>query len=322
MAKTVNLGPVTAYSIAVKNGFVGTEEEWLESLKGPPGESVEAGKVVFTRNMYSAYAIGNIKLDNGRGKYASAGDNLADVLDAIFDKESYPTTTQPSVTLTFPQAKAYEVGTSVTPSYSAVLNPGSYTYGPDTGITATSWTVIDTNGNTSDKASGSFDPLTVSDGMNYKITATATYKAGSIPITNQGNEYASGQIAAGSKSATSGAVSGYRNTFYGTLTDKNDLISDIIRGLTKSGKALTNGSSFTINIPVGAVRVVFAYPATLRDVTSAKDVNGMSAEIASSFVQSTVQVEGVDGYSPIDYKVYVLDYAEPIGTANTYIVRI
>lgn len=38
MAKTVNLGPVTAYGIAVKNGFVGTEEEWLESLKGPPGE--------------------------------------------------------------------------------------------------------------------------------------------------------------------------------------------------------------------------------------------------------------------------------------------
>ena len=33
MAKTVNLGPVTAYGIAVKNGFVGTEEEWIESLK-------------------------------------------------------------------------------------------------------------------------------------------------------------------------------------------------------------------------------------------------------------------------------------------------
>ena len=28
---------VTAYEIAVKNGFVGTEEEWLESLRGPNG---------------------------------------------------------------------------------------------------------------------------------------------------------------------------------------------------------------------------------------------------------------------------------------------
>lgn len=30
----VNLGPVTAYAIAKKNGFEGTEQEWLESLVG------------------------------------------------------------------------------------------------------------------------------------------------------------------------------------------------------------------------------------------------------------------------------------------------
>jgi len=27
----------SAYQIAVDNGFVGTEEEWLASLQGPPG---------------------------------------------------------------------------------------------------------------------------------------------------------------------------------------------------------------------------------------------------------------------------------------------
>jgi len=32
----------SAYEIAVDNGFAGTESEWLESLKGPPGESVSA----------------------------------------------------------------------------------------------------------------------------------------------------------------------------------------------------------------------------------------------------------------------------------------
>ena len=36
MSKTLGLGPITAYAIAVKNGFVGTEQEWLESLKGDP----------------------------------------------------------------------------------------------------------------------------------------------------------------------------------------------------------------------------------------------------------------------------------------------
>jgi hypothetical protein len=30
----------SAYDIAVRNGFVGTEQEWLESLKGKDGESL------------------------------------------------------------------------------------------------------------------------------------------------------------------------------------------------------------------------------------------------------------------------------------------
>lgn len=29
---------ISAYAIAVKNGFEGTEEEWLASLKGEPGD--------------------------------------------------------------------------------------------------------------------------------------------------------------------------------------------------------------------------------------------------------------------------------------------
>ncbi|MFQ6937421.1 MAG: hypothetical protein ACLRSV_02700 [Oscillospiraceae bacterium] len=31
---------ITAYGIAVKHGFIGTEEEWLASLKGDGGEPV------------------------------------------------------------------------------------------------------------------------------------------------------------------------------------------------------------------------------------------------------------------------------------------
>lgn len=41
MSATINLGRVvgySAYEVAVQNGFVGTEEEWLESLKGDDGE--------------------------------------------------------------------------------------------------------------------------------------------------------------------------------------------------------------------------------------------------------------------------------------------
>ena len=37
MAKTIEIGPYSAYAIAVKNGFSGTEQEWLASLVGPQG---------------------------------------------------------------------------------------------------------------------------------------------------------------------------------------------------------------------------------------------------------------------------------------------
>ena len=44
MSKKINLGPVTAYAIAVANGFVGSVQEWLASLKGEKGDRGEKGE--------------------------------------------------------------------------------------------------------------------------------------------------------------------------------------------------------------------------------------------------------------------------------------
>lgn len=44
MSKKTNLGPVTAYALAVKDGFVGTLKEWLESLKGDKGDKGDTGE--------------------------------------------------------------------------------------------------------------------------------------------------------------------------------------------------------------------------------------------------------------------------------------
>lgn len=292
-----------------------------------------AENVYFANDLTYTANIGVLSVpSSGSGTLAAAGKNVKDVFASILAKEKNPSATQPAVTATCEQLGAYEVGTSVTPSYSASLSAGSYTYGPATGVVATAWSV--TNGTaTKSEATGSFDALTVADNTSYSITATATHGEGASPVTNLGNEYAAGKIAAGNKSGTAyknasnrnvTKITGYRNSFYGTLTAKDgELNSALVRGLSgKSNKALAAGNSFNVSIPVGAIRVVFAYPATLRDVNSVQDVNGMNAEIKSAFTKSVVSVEGANGYDAIDYKVYVMDMAKANDAANTYKVTI
>lgn len=57
MSERIDLGAVSAYAIAVENGFVGTEADWLASLKGVKGDSGTDGT-----NGKSAYQLA---VDNG-----------------------------------------------------------------------------------------------------------------------------------------------------------------------------------------------------------------------------------------------------------------
>lgn len=322
--ESAEVGQILKVAEVDENGkIIALEAVDLSIPDAPTTDEINPDLVVFPDGLTTTYQIGKVTLTNGMGTLVEPGGTLTDFFN-IFVDEKNPTTTQPSVSVTFSQAGAYEVGTYVTPSYSATLSPGSYTYGPATGVTATAWEITDTNDNTSDAASGSFEQFQVSDGINYKITAKATHGAGSIPVTNTGNEYASGKIDAGTKSATSGAVTGYRKTFYGTTANKNTITSDIIRGLAgKSTSALSNGSTFNISIPVGAMRVIIAYPATLRELTEVVDVNGMSTNIVGNVSEIlTLNVEGANGFDSIAYRVYVFNRGEATIETNTYKVKI
>lgn len=302
-----------------KTAYIYDKSAWV-AMDG----NYNAENVYFDKDLLTTAAIGNITLVNGQATIAAAGKNLKQVFDTIFVKETNPTVTQPSASISAPNNKAYEVGTNVTPSYTATLKAGTYQFGPATGITATSWAVTDTNSGSATTATGSFTAFTVEDGTNYKITAVATYEDGAIPKTNTGNDYPAGQIKAGSKSATSAAVTGYRCGFYGTATTKDDTInSAFIRGLSgKTTAAPAQGNTWTLNVPVGAMRVVFAYPATLRDVNSVLDVNGLNAEIKTAFTKTEIDVEGANGYTAKSYKVFTLDFATANDAANTYKINI
>ena len=152
-----------------------------------------ADNVIFDKDMIVTNNIGAFQMPNGVSSTTlpTAGKSLKDVLANLLAKELQPVrVSSPSINLTSKISngayKWVEVGDEVSVNYSASLSTGSYTYGPDTGITATSWEI--TNGaDTLTTATGAFPAVVVSDNMEYNISATATYGDGAIPVTNLGN---------------------------------------------------------------------------------------------------------------------------------------
>lgn len=270
----------------------------------------DASNVYFDKDFVVTADIGVVTIpESGSTTISAAGKSVKDVLAGIFAKEKEPAVTNPAVSITASANKAYEVGTKVSPSYSASLSAGSYTYGPATGITAKTWSVTNSG---SDEilttATGTFAEITVADNTNLSITATATYDAGAIPKSNIGNEVLAKQIKAGSASATTSAkITGYRNFFYGVVNTEN-LTSDVIRGLTKGGK-YDASKTFDVNVTTdNAVGIVVAYPsnAPRSGVSKVLLTTSMNADITADYkVTTNVDVEGANGYTAQSYKVYL-----------------
>lgn len=285
-----------------------------------------AENVYFPEDLTTTSAIGNITLTNGQATVAAAGKNLIDVWNTIFIKEKNPTSnTAPYVTLTANQNKAYEVGTTVTPTYTATFNAGKYQYGPATGITVESWSVTNSDGGSSTTNSGSFDAIEVGDDTNYTITATATHTEGATPVTNTGNDYAAAKFAAGTKSKTSAAITGFRKAFWGysdSLLAQADITSAVIRDLQGSSDgAVAVGSTFDVDFVAGSKTVIIAYPATVADMSAVIDTGAMQTPIQKAH-DFTVDVEGANGYAPASYKVWLYTFADGASADNTYAVTI
>lgn len=301
--------------------YVYNDAKW-QAMNG----NYNANNVYFDKDLFTTKEIGYITLQNGSAHIPTTGKNLTDTWEQIFVKEQNPTVTPPAVSFTQVTTGSFEVGTSVTPSYDAKMSAGSYSYGPATGLTAKSWNVNLRKGNTSVQnkttAKDKFTAIVLVDGDSYTINAEASYDDAAVPVTNKGKVYAAGQIKADKVSKTSGTITCYRNTFYGTTANKDSLDSPTIRGLNKTNKALKAGDSVTVALPTGAVRVVFAYPATLRDITSVKDINGLNAEIVSAFKKETITVAGAGNDAGISYKVFTTEFAAPLESANSYKVTI
>lgn len=279
----------------------------LQYSGGSDVVEVDASKVTFDGDMTFTHAFGKYTPSgSGQVTVPSNGKTLEGLLMDAFAEEKNPTVTQPSVSVSSSQVKTYEAGTNVTPSYSATLNPGSYQYGPATGITATSWSV-QFNEETLTTASGSFSQIQVTDGMNLKITATATYEDGTIPNTNLGTPKDELKIVAGSKSNSTGSITSFRQIFYGVRTETTEITSDVIRGLTATNKAAAGMTINSLKAGSGAKQFVVAVPqSSALKITAANITSSLNADVTNSYVkQAPVQVEGANGYNAVAYDVFV-----------------
>lgn len=303
--------------------------------------SVDADKVILRENITLAGGytqVGNLtKSQNGTATFQTKGKSVADILTEIFSKRLQPTiTAKPSVTgFALNGAKAVEAGTQIAAaSYgTAELNPGSYKYGPDTAVVASGWkveritdkaTTEVANAETASLAAGSDNNggagFVIGDAggdavASLKYKATATHGAGVTAKDNLGSDSNPAvAIAAGTKSKETAAYTPFRNYFYGATAEKPTLNSDYIRSLTKSGKAYAAGT-LTINVPVGAQRVAIACIATAKGVTKVINETAMNADVTSTFVKSTVPVEGANGYSAKTYNVWIFEPAVAYGNA-------
>lgn len=310
VVKSLIFGDLYDYTAYVYNGTA-----WA-AMSG----NYNAENVYFNEDFVFTKAVGTVTIPNsGSATVSAAGKNLKEFFTGLFAAEQDPTKTDPSVSVALSGSGSYEVGTTFTPSFTATFEDGAYTYGPEpTGATVEKWTVTSTSGETWDTSSGTCAELTVLDDTKYSVTVSVTHTAGSVPKTNVGNECEDDtkRIAAGTKTKTSAAVTGYRSFFYGVLdtsTVDAPLTSAIIRDNLTNGGKYGAAKSFTLNGSATAKRFVIAVPASSTR-SGLKEViltSAMNTPVTDSYTltEDAVAVEGANGAEAVSYDVWVYEPA-------------
>jgi len=253
------------------------------------------------------------------GQVFDIGTTFQVFAEKLITKVFYPTFTLPSATLTSNLASIVESGTTGI-TLTVNLNKGLITGKSLNGIwqptlfqnnrsgDATKYTIfgID-NGTTTFYTSAN---AIINDGAN-SFTATVDYGTGPQPVDSKDNNFNS-PLAAGSISPSL-TITGRRRAFYGINSAGSN--STEIRNLS-SVLNPQNDTTFTISLPIGTTSIVFAYPASLRDVTEVRE-SVLNSDVKAAFgTPYNVNVFGNNNYTAISYKVYRFQPPNPIATPN------
>lgn len=286
-------------------------------------------------------SIGNLRI----GDEIAAGTSLQSLLMDMLSQRLQPADpTAPSASITLytdgsakkVSAGAVEVGTTINPYYVASLNKGSYTYGPtDTGVTATSYSVSSTGRKTVDGAtdatvedsattsSGAFTSFVVDDDTKYSVSVSIPHSAGVVALDNLGDPSSpEKKIASGTKTKTSGEVSGYRAWFCGykngdnALADPTAITGAQVRALGNKANGSWLGSMDVTKMK----QMFFAAPAGKGYKPVIKDASTTAPQTVQGPI--TVSVEGANGFTAIDYDVYyVANASAASGSATLNITK-
>lgn len=285
-------------------------------------------------------SIGNYS----KGKEIAAGTSLQSMLMDMLSQRLQPSNpTNPAASITLymdgatkkSAAGAVEVGTTVTPSYTASLSAGSYTYGPATGVVASSYAVTSTGRKTVDgatadtaedsatTATGSFTSFVVDDDTNYKLSVSIPHNEGVVAHDNLGSpSNPEKKIASGTKTANSGTVTGYRAWFCGYKNGTNALVdASAITGAQIRALGNAANGSWKSSMNVSQMKqMFFAAPAGKGYKPVVKDASTTAPQTVLGPI--TVSVEGKNGFDAIDYDVwYVANASAASGSAKLNITK-
>lgn len=279
----------------------------------------------------------------------AAGMTAEEVLLGAFSEPKNPTVKDPTLSLTTSGNQSGEVGTAYAlPHATASVTTGSYEYGSKdasdvkysdtgTGITFTSIKVScedpaketsssNSNANLQLKLTTTELPDTnrkfETTAKTIKFSAEATHPASArTPVNNLGTKVDDLAIDGETLTATASlTITGYRCWFTYVGADCTSTVdSAFIRNNATNKGNHVNAGNVTLTVRDGNLdkRVLIAIPATGKNLTKVIDVKGMGLDIfaGGKFTHKVVSVEGANGYSAINYDVWVYENAN--GFAGT-----
>lgn len=261
----------------------------------------DAENVYFQKDLTITAPIGVQTIPSSGSKtLATTGKNLKQVLDMIVASEKNPSTTQPSVTLNSSNIGAKEVGTNIAIAYSFATNPGSYTYGPATGVTFSGYEAT-FNGEKLTGASGTFTSMQVVDDTNLSISGKCASSEGAVPLTNLGNPYETGKIAAKNYTPSKGTLTGYRGWFYGYYNGTT-AIADPAAITSAQLRAFGTKTNFPTTMNTSQMQQMFfaAPKGRVSSVSISNAVNGAPLTVT----KGSASVEGANGYTAAEYDLF------------------